>query len=80
MKHKVNKVFTDKESGELFLLGSPYVSDNYERVKELEKLGFIKANEDVESLKVVVEKQPTKKKATTRKKASDDNGRDSTKG
>ena len=74
MKHKVNKVFTDKESGILFMLGSLYVSNNYERVKELEKQGFIKANEDVESLKIV-EKQPTKKKTTTRKKASDGNAR-----
>lgn len=74
-------MFTDKESGVLYMLDSPFVSNDYKRVKELEKLGYIIANEDVESLKVA-EKQPTpnKKKATTRKKASDSNGRDSTKG
>ena len=73
MKHIVNKIFTDKESSVIHMLDSFYVSNDYKRVKELEKQGFIKANEDVESLKVV--KKQVAKKPTTRKKASEVNVR-----
>jgi len=71
LKHKVNKAFTDKESGILFVPDSFYVSNNYERVKYLEKQGYITANEDVDSLKIV--EKSVVKKAKTRKKASDGN-------
>lgn len=70
MKHKVNRIFTDKESSVLHMLDSFYVSNDYERIKELEKQGFIKANEDVESLKVI-EKQVAKKPKPRKKKASE---------
>lgn len=78
MKHKVNKAFTDKETGTLYLSGF-YVSDDYERVMYLEKEGFIIANDKADSLKKVEKqedkpKQPSKKNST-RKKASDSNAR-----
>ena len=65
MEHKVIIDFVCKESGVYYTFGSFFVSDNFKRVKELEKLGFIKANENVSSLEVKekeVKKAPAKSK------------------
>lgn len=77
MKHRVIKVFTDKESGMFYMLGSFYICDNYERVKELGELGFIIPNEQIESLKTefVKETQPTKRNTRNKKKVSDEDVR-----
>ncbi len=77
MKHRVIKVFTDKESGMFYMLDSFYISDNYERVTELGKLGFIIPNGQVETLKkeAVEVKQPTKRN-TRKKKVSEDDVRE----
>lgn len=56
MKHTILKGFVCKESGIYFAPGSFYMSDDFNRVKELEKLGFVKANEGL--------KKPTRKKAS----------------
>lgn len=77
MKHRVIKVFTDKESGMFYMLDSFYISDNYERVKELGQLGFIIPNEQVESLKKeVAEEKQTTKRNTRKKKVSEDDVRE----
>ncbi|SOC12839.1 hypothetical protein SAMN05880501_10760 [Ureibacillus xyleni] len=66
MKHKVIKYFCDKESGVYYMPDSFYICDDYERVILLQQLGIIQVNEEVETL--------TKpKKATRKKKASDNN-------
>lgn len=67
MKHIVLKPFVDKESGVYFTPGSFYVCDKLGRVHELDKMGFIKANENTSSL----EKKTTSAKVNTRKKASE---------
>lgn len=67
MEHIVLNPFVDKESGVYFATGSFYVCDKFGRVQELDKMGFIKANEKTSSL----EKKTTSTKANTRKKASD---------
>ena len=72
MNHLVLIDFVDKESGVYNASGSFYTSTNFERVIELEKLGFIKANEEASSLKTTEKKQPVKR---TRKKASDADAR-----
>jgi len=77
MKHQVVKVFTDKESGMFYMLGSFYISENYERVNELGKLGFIIPNEQVESLKKVeVEGKLPIKRNTRKKKVSEEDVRE----
>lgn len=50
MKHEVLTEFIDKESGDYFAPGSFYTSEEFERVKELEEKGYIKANDSVSSL------------------------------
>lgn len=50
MNHLVLKKFIDKESGDYFETGSFYISENIERVKELEEKGLIKANENISTL------------------------------
>lgn len=67
MEHIILKPFVDKESGVYFTPGSFYICDNFEKVQELEKMGFIKANEMTSSL----EKKTTPAKVKTRKKASE---------
>lgn len=69
MNHEVIKEFVDKELGVFYTPGSFYISDNYERVTELEKMGFVKANQEVSTLK-------KSEKKTTRKKASGVNARE----
>ena len=68
MNHLVLIDFVCKESAVYFAAGSFYESDNFDRVKELEKQGFIKANEKVSSLEKTEEKKTVKR---TRKKASE---------
>lgn len=68
MKHKVLKSFIDKESGELFTLGSFYISDDFNRVVELENLGFVQRNEELQPPK----QEKPKKKTSSRKKAADE--------
>lgn len=70
MNHLVLIDFVDKESGVYFASGSFYESNNSDRVKELEKYGFIKANEESSSLEEVKEEEKPKAKRT-RKKASE---------
>ena len=66
MKHLVLIDFVCKESAVYYAAGSFYESDNADRVKELDKIGFLKANE--EALEVKEEKKTVKR---TRKKASE---------
>lgn len=70
MNHLVLIDFVDKESDVYFASGSFYACDDAKRVKELEKLGFIKANEESSSLEEVKEEEKPKVKRT-RKKASE---------
>ena len=62
MKHKVINDFVCKESSVHYTFGSFFVSDNFQRVKELEEKGFIKANEKVSTLEVKEKKAPAKSK------------------
>lgn len=57
MKHQVLKPFTDKESDVYHASGSFFSSTSFERVTELEELGFIQPNEKASTLK----KKATKK-------------------
>jgi hypothetical protein len=57
MKHKVLKSFTDKESGVYHAFGSSFSSTSFDRVTELEELGFVKANEKASTLKKKVSKK-----------------------
>ncbi len=66
MKHLVLIDFVCKESDVYYASGSFYESDNADRVKELDKIGFLKANE--EALEAKEEKKTVKR---TRKKASE---------
>ena len=68
MNHLVLIDFVCKESDVYFASGSFYESDNFDRVKELEKQGFIKANEKLSALEKQEEKKTVKR---TRKKASE---------
>ena len=63
MKHLVLIDFVCKESDVYFASGSFYESDNVDRVKELDKQGFIKANEKLSTLEKVKteEKKPVKR-------------------
>lgn len=70
MKHKVIKYFNCKESGIDYMLGSIYVSSDYERVQLLSKLGFIIPNDNFDSLKVE-KKQPSNQRKS--KKVVDKN-------
>ncbi|WP_019243650.1 MULTISPECIES: hypothetical protein [Bacillus] len=70
MKHIVLIDFVDKESEVYLASGSFFESINVDRVKELEKMGFIKANEELSTLEVKEEKKTVKR---TRKKASEAN-------
>lgn len=74
MKHLVLIGFIDKESGAYLASGSFYESNNFERVMKIERLGFIKANQNVLTLEVREEKKTVKR---TRKKASDVDVRES---
>jgi len=64
LKHLVLIDFVCKESAVYYAAGSFYESDNADRVKELDKIGFIKA----EALEAKEEKKTVKR---TRKKASE---------
>ena len=64
MKHLVLIDFVCKESAVYYTAGSFFESDNADRVKELDKIGFIKA----EALEAKEEKKTVKR---TRKKASE---------
>lgn len=44
MKHEVLKEFKDKETGQLYLVGSHYESSEKKRIDELVKLGFLKGD------------------------------------
>ena len=68
MNHLVLIDFVCKESDVYFASGSFYKSDDFDRVKELEKQGFIKANEKSSTLEKQEEKKTVKR---TRKKASE---------
>lgn len=68
MNHLVLIDFVCKESGAYYVSGSFYNSMNLERVKELEKQGFIKADEKSSTLEKQEEKKTVKR---TRKKASE---------
>ena len=68
MNHLVLIDFVCKESDVYFASGSFYESDKFDRVKELEKQGFIKANEKLSALEKQEEKKTVKR---TRKKASE---------
>ena len=68
MNHLVLIDFVCKESAVYFAAGSFFNSNNLDRVKELEKLGFIKANEKSATLEKQEEKKTVKR---TRKKASE---------
>ena len=68
MNHLVLIDFVCKESDVYFASGSFFNSNNLDRVKELEKLGFIKANEKSATLEKQEEKKTVKR---TRKKASE---------
>ena len=68
MNHLVLIDFVCKESDVYFASGSFYESDKFDRVKELEKQGFIKANEKLSTLEKQEEKKTVKR---TRKKASE---------
>ena len=68
MNHLVLIDFVCKESDVYFASGSFYESDNFDRVKELEKQGFVKADEKLSSLEKTEEKKTVKR---TRKKASE---------
>lgn len=68
MKHLVLLPFISKELGVLLMPNSYFDCADYKKVKELEKLGLIKANEEVASLNVQKKQTSTK---STRKKASD---------
>ena len=63
MKHLVITDFICKESDVYFASGSFFESNNFDRVKALEKQGFIIANEKVATLEVkeTKTKQPVKK-------------------
>lgn len=63
MEHLVLVDFVDKESGVYIASGSCFESNDYERVMGIEKMGFIKAHQDVSTLKKVEEKKKTRKKA-----------------
>ena len=64
MKHLVLIDFVCKESDVYYASGSFFESDNVDRVKELDKIGFIKA----EALEAKEEKKTVKR---ARKKASE---------
>ena len=68
MNHLVLVDFVCKESDVYFASGSFYNSMKLDRVKELENLGFIKANEELSTLEKEEEKKTVKR---TRKKASE---------
>ena len=63
MKHLVITDFICKESDVYFSSGSFFESNNFDRVKALEKQGFIIANEKTATLEVkeTKTKQPVKK-------------------
>ena len=61
MKHLVITDFICKESDEYFSSGSFFESNNFDRVKALEKQGFIIANEKPSTLEVKETKQPIEK-------------------
>ena len=65
MEHKVINDFVCKESGVHYTFGSFFVSDNFQRVKELEEKGFIEANANVSSLEV---KEVKEKKSPAKNK------------
>lgn len=72
MQHKVLNTFHDRESGVLFTPGSFFESENYERVTDLNKQGFIIANQKSFTLKVEKsEEDKSKVKRTRQKKASE---------
>ena len=68
MNHLVLIDFVCKESDVYFASGSFFNSNNLDRVKELEKQGFIKANEKSTTLEKQEEKKTVKR---ARKKASE---------
>ena len=61
MKHLVITDFICKESDVYFSSGSFFESNNFDRVKALEKQGFIIANEKTSTLEVKETKQPIEK-------------------
>ena len=67
LKHLVLKSFIDKESGELHLPASLFISEDYTRVESLHELGFLLPNPNTETLK-----KPTQKKGSTRQKKVSD--------
>lgn len=68
MKHLVLIDFVDKESEVYLASGSFFESINEDRVNDLEKMGFIKANKELYTLEVKEKKKTVKR---TRKKASE---------
>lgn len=67
MKYEVIKMFCDKETGEIKLIGS-FHEYNQKRANELIKLGFLEAkNEQQKDQVTVIEDKPKR----TRKKASE---------
>lgn len=76
MEHLVIKIFSDKESGKVFLPNSYFNCEDYKRIESLSSLGFIVPNVNSEKLKQVEEvkeevKPKATRKTTTRKKAVD---------
>lgn len=69
MKHLVTKLFTDKESGELFISGSYFVSKDYTRIQHLSSLGFIAPNDNARQLNKQEEVKPKPKPKSHTKKA-----------
>lgn len=64
MKHKVLKIFRDRESGKVFEPGSFYESKDHQRVTMLDEKGFVKANKEADTLKEEKPKSKTRKKAS----------------
>lgn len=58
MKHLVTKLFLDKESGDIMLLGSFYSCEDVERINHLSSHGFIIPNPDTQELEKQIEVKP----------------------